>query len=150
MCGGRERHQRTHKPNSYCLATGIACLGGRSPLLPKNTRSSTLPILSIQYHFFQRGTDNMWRQRGALKDTQNKIFLSRNRHCLFRRAVRSYQRTPQHQFVLLNIRRHFLTASNEQDVWWQREPPKDKHTHQEEGSRGQALASDSLRSSTVV
>ena len=30
MCGGRERHQRTHKPTSFCLATGIACLGGRS------------------------------------------------------------------------------------------------------------------------
>ena len=30
MCGGRERHQKTHEPKSSCLATGIACLGGRS------------------------------------------------------------------------------------------------------------------------
>ena len=65
MGGGRERDQRTHKPKYFhskkAMATSIACLG---PLLPKNTKTSTLPLLNIQCHFFTawNGQDG-WRQR---------------------------------------------------------------------------------------
>ena len=58
MCGAREKHQRTHKPKSSCLATGLACLDG-GPLLPKNTKTATLPLKTYNATFLQRGTDNM-------------------------------------------------------------------------------------------
>ena len=48
--------QRTPKPKSSCckqvMATGIAFLQAGGLLLPKNTKTSTLPLLNIQCHFF--------------------------------------------------------------------------------------------------
>ena len=53
-------------------------------------------LLNLQRHFFT-AWNGLWRQRERPKDTQTQIFLPGNRHCLFRRAVRSYQRTPKHR-----------------------------------------------------
>ena len=74
------------------MATGIASLGGRSAPTKEhqNINSST---------FLQRGTDCSDRERDQRTHTQ--IFLPGNRHYLFRRAVRSCQRTPKHrQFTI--------------------------------------------------
>ena len=97
---------RTRKPKSSCSKQAMATGG---PLLPKNTKTSTLPLLNIQCHFFT-AWNGLWRQRERPKDTQTQVFLPGNRHCLFRRAIRSYQRTPIHQLSLLNIQCHLFTA----------------------------------------
>ena len=51
--------QRTPKPKSSCSKQAMATGG---PLLSKNTKTSThLPVLNIQCHFLQRGTDYSYR-----------------------------------------------------------------------------------------
>ena len=53
MCGDRERHQRTHKPKSSCLTTGIACLGARSALTKEHQNISTLPFEHTMKLFYR-------------------------------------------------------------------------------------------------
>ena len=68
---------------------------------------------AIKCHFFKAWNGQyVWRQREVPKDSQPKSSCLAtgiaDRHCLFRRAVRCYQRTPKYHFIS-NIQCHFFT-----------------------------------------
>ena len=127
ICVAAERGTKGHK-NPNLLPGNRHCLFGRAVRSYQITsRKHRLFFLNIKCRFFTAWNGQyVWRQREAPKDTQTKIFLPGNRHCLFRRAVRSYQRTLKHRLFLLNLQQcHFFTAWNGQYLWRQREAPKD-------------------------
>ena len=126
----RQREAPKDTQTKIFLPGNRHCLFRRAVRSYQRTLKHRLFLLNIQQcHFFTAWNGQyLWRQREAPKDTQPEIFLPGNRYCLFRRAVRSYQRTPKHRLFLLNIQCRFFTAWNRQYMWWQREAPKDTQT----------------------